>query len=177
MSQILSSNPGIRICHLTAIALCCLIFLVGCGEDDEDDPRSTGLLRVSWSASDCSQTATAGIVAIVYDSSFGYITYGGPWACSSEQGLVSKVASGRNRTVVLFAEDASGAFKLRGEKRGIAVQENMETQTDEIQIYNFVPLLMMIEDDASVAGEFDLTWQYVALADDWWTVWTILFSG
>lgn len=122
-------------------------------------------MQVSWASSDCSEGETLRMVAIVYDGSFGYITYGGPWACSSEQGVVSNVTTGSNRTVVLFAEDSSGAFKLRGEKRGIAVQENMETQTDEIQLYNFVPLLKLIEDDASVAGEFDLTWEYVALAD------------
>jgi hypothetical protein len=166
MLKLLSSNPCIRIFRLAAIALCCTAVLVGCGEDDEDDAnRSTGFVRVSWASSDCSQTATSGIVAIVYDGSFGYITYGGPWACASEQGLVANVTAGFNRTVVLFAEDASGAFKLRGEKRGIAVQENSETQTNAIQLYNFVPLLKLIENDAAVVGEFDLTWDYVTFAD------------
>lgn len=152
--------------HLASIALCCLAVLMGCGNDDEDDAKgSTGLVRVSWTSSDCSDGEALRMVAIVYDGSFGYITYGGPWACSSEQGLVSNVTTGSNRTVVLFAEDNSGAIKLRGEERGIAVQENMETQTDEIQLYNFVPLLKLIENDSSVTGEFDLTWSYVDFAD------------
>lgn len=162
MFKIMTSEPCIQIAQLAAIALCCVAVLVGCGNDDEDDPIRTGLVQVTWASSDCSAEDALQMVAMVYDASYGYITYGGPWSCSSEQGTISGVSTGISRSVVLFAEDSSGAFKLRGEYRNIDVQENAIAYADNIKLTPFVVFPIRPDDGASLSSDFFLTWQYVA---------------
>ena len=166
MSQKKPMHPALFAVHLAAVAMFCLAALTGCGNGDDGEPAITGNVLVSWAPADCSAEGQLNVVARVYDTTYDHIASGGPWQCSAGEGTLD-VTAGSNRTVVLFALDNSGRFKYRGEKRGLEVPQDEETLTFIIDLTDFAPLLLLIEDGIAVAGEFTLSWEPVVLADEY----------
>jgi len=157
------SNKIRHTIFFTLSAFLCFVLLMGCGGDDDESGAnaSVGSVQVSWSPTDCPQSESLSIVAIFYDAKNTYITYGGPWKCSSGTQLVDDVTYGIQRKIALFAEGSNGKFRYRGEKRDITVEENAVTFIDDITLYSFVATPLLPANGRTVEGSFSLIWNYV----------------
>lgn len=156
-------RPDFQVEHVMRLMLAvvsCVVILLGCGGDDDGGGGGAiaGNAQIFWSVANCPEGESLSIIAQAYDDANDYITYGGPWTCSTETGIISGITVGTNRKIVLFAEDPNGGFRYRGQENGIEIEENMTTPVDETQFYPFVATLTEPEDGVDVASSFSMNW-------------------
>ena len=115
--------------------------MVGCGGDEDNGGSQSdivGSATVSWSLG-CGEDEDLLVVCEIYSVSNAYIMTGGPWPCSQNTGKISNIPVGTDRVFILLVVDIDGNPVYRGEKAGIAIQENVLTSVGSIETYTFCP--------------------------------------
>ena len=104
-------------------------------------------------SSACEAYGISTIEASIYDGET-LIAQGGPWNCIDSSGLISDVAVGENRRIVILCYNATGTPIYSGERTGILVALGATTDAGVINVSstNHAPVLSSIEDTSGLVG-------------------------
>ncbi len=98
-------------------------------------------------SSACEAYGISTIEASIYDGET-LIAQGGPWNCIDGSGLISDVAVGENRRIVILCSNGAGTVLYSGERTGVLVLEGATTDAGVIDVSstNHAPELESIAD-------------------------------